>query len=95
MLFNKEFYYNYIKKLENWNLFKFGFSFFIISFSFVFVSLYFNLNVLLFTLLGIILGLIISMYIYSLDRLKIETYKMKFDIYNAIIDISRKLNNER
>lgn len=95
MLFSKEFYYNYIKKLENWNLFKFGFSFFIISFSFVFVSLYFNLNVLLFTLLGIILGLIISIYIYNLDKIRIEEYKMRFDIYNAIIEISKKENKER
>lgn len=92
MLFNKEYYYNYIKKLESTYLFKFGFTFFIISFLFVFASLYFNLDILFFTLFGIFLGLFISIYFYNIDKLRLEELKMKFDIYNAIIEISKREN---
>ncbi len=94
MLFNKEFYYNYIKKLETYSIIKFSFIFFLISLTFIVIAFYFNFNIVFFAFIGILLSLFVSFYFYTKDKLKIEECKMKFDIYNTIIDISKKQNND-
>lgn len=86
MLFNKEYYYNYIKSYESFIFIKF--ILIIIGFTILgfFVSDFLNFEQLKFSIISMLIGIFIGYNFYNDDKFKIEEMKMKLDLYNKIMN---------
>ena len=92
MLFDKERYKVSISTLESIALIKF---FIIIAIFCIIIialnSLIFKLDIIIPIIIALVLGILTSYTVYSIDNIKIEEMKMKIDIYEMI---EKRNNNE-
>jgi len=88
-MFDKEYYYNYIVNLENKSYLNFFLNLILFTFLFLLLAYIFNLDILLFGLLGLFLGVILGIISINRDKIKIEEMKKELDIYNNIIELKK------
>lgn len=86
MLFDKEYYYNYIINLERRSYLYFFIILILFTTLFFLIGYILNSNIIIFGLLGIIFGIIFGSLSINKDRIKIEEMKMHLDIYNKIFE---------
>ena len=85
MLFDKKNYYILIKLLESKRIVNIIIFIGLFATLFFLLSYMFNQNTILFSILGIFVGLLLG-YIYTcFEDIKIEEMKMKLDIYEKIM----------
>lgn len=83
-MFDKNEYYTYSKKLENFSMIKFGIFIIIYSIAGYLIGQYIIKNEIIGLILGIITGIIMQYSSYLKEQIKSEEMKMMLEIHNSI-----------
>lgn len=86
MLFDRKYYYKYICSFETISFVNYLLIIIFSTFLGFLISHIFNINILLFSLLFMLLGVFLGYIFYENNRIKVEEMKMKLDIYDKIIN---------
>ena len=85
MLFDKQYYYNYIIDLERRLYLYFFINITLFTILFFLIGYIFS-NIILFSLLGFCIGCYFGLLSINREKIKIEEMKMHLDIYNKIFE---------